>query len=221
MSDIYQLQFNRISERLALKTLRKAISDQLSFPLEDIYLQSPSPMYVNTRTETTNKQEELRYPNIAIFSIKESQWSALGNILDEQSTSLDGLGLQTFYECRFLTQQTLELCLQTTTKKDYMDYKNRLKIWFQDNRTLRFDDDTLPNGAGSMSILLLDIKDDTFETPYEVNFTVELNYRIYKEFLAYLLLNFEIQAIAEQNLDIGNEDNVYEEWWTNQDPYLD
>lgn len=219
MSDIYQLQFDRVAERLALKTLRTTIANDISLPIEDIYLQSPPFQYVNTRTETTNKLEEARYPSLAIYSVKENVWSPLGNMLDLQAVSSVGGSLEKFFESKLLVQQTLEFCLETTTKKDFMDYKQRLINWFGDNKTLRFIDDTMPT-AGSMAIILLDMKDYTIDTPYETNFTVEVNYRLYKEYLAYAYLNYELYMSVkpEESINDSSDDNQ-EQWWSNLNPY--
>lgn len=223
MSDTYQLQFDRVAERLAFKTLQKKISDDIGIDIGSIYLQSPPPQYVNTRTETENKLEEARYPSLAIYSVKEDELSALGNTLEIIRVNEGGVGgaLEKFFESKVLVRQTLEFSLETTTKKDFMDYKQRLNLWFADNRTLQFLNDTLPN-IGSMAIVVLNKKDYTIDSPYESLFNVEITYRLHKEFLAYAMLEFEIYGSVQVNENVKTtEDNVSEQWWTNLDPYTD
>lgn len=186
----YTLQFNRIAERLVFSSLKQHLINKIGFSGTKIFLQSPSDQYVNTRTEATDGNQENRYPAISIYTIMGEEDKAF-NSYDMQSIATSDTQ-HTFFESDMMFNATVELCLETTTAKDYMDYKNRLLNFISDSRHgLPILNDLLPNQAYFM-IISKDMKDFVENDIRSTVFTFKLQYRIYKEYLAYIFKTFDL-----------------------------
>ncbi len=210
------LEFTRIAERLVFQTIKHDIINRIYFPSGHIFLQTPFPQYVNTRTEVDKdigENEENRYPTLAIYTIKEENINALGNIGGYQQDSYEASGTTKIWESSHYTCATVEFLVETLNKSDYMNYKNRLNIWFDCVKDgLLIQNDLLPESAGGISIKIMDSKEFTETEPMQSLFTAKIKYRIYKEYLAYLFKYYEIESVIEQNLTtINNEVDEVEE----------
>ena len=209
MSD-YTLEFNRIAERLVFQSMKQHLINKISFPSGSIYLQAPSDQYVNTRTETINKEEALRYPSISIYTIMEEEDSVFQSFHSETVTETTGTVRQ--YESDMMINATVELCLETTTTRDYMIWKNRVFTFLSESRNgLRILNDVLPTFAG-FSVLLKNVKEFIDKDIRSSVYTLKLQYRIYKEYVAYMFREYELQLTLGE--DILNSDNAVSETFT-------
>ena len=230
--------FTRIAEYLVFDTLRRKIITTLDFPIANatisdpdpvnkkynIYFQTPSQQYVNTRTETTKdpNREEIRYPTLSIYSTKEEDYSSLNNSYDLQETNVIVSGKMNYFESNYMNCSHLEFLLETTTKRDFYLWKQKLKLFFDIHRNgFTIENDTLPITAGGISIQFKDSTDYSEEEPYQTLFMVKVYYKIYKEFVAYVFQNFEIFASIFPNNDVNSDDDDTSEnlLWDYENPY--
>ena len=194
---IIEFQFDRLAERLVYSSLKSALINQINFPSGRIYLQEPFHQYVNTRTETTLENEEIRYPSISIYSIKENEISSM-NSYDVQYEYLPSGQVKAFESDMNISVQT-ELLLECTTTKDFHIWKNKLKTFIMNNRHgLPISNDILPNQA-YFNMIFKDGKD--FLEPDCKSFlvTVMLEYRIYREVIQYVFEKLELYMEVEEN----------------------
>lgn len=208
----YTMLFNRIAEKLIFLSLKQHIINKIQFPSNHIFLQAPYDQYINTRTEAMNKLEQDRYPAISIYTLAEEEDKAFQSWHSEQiAINADEVRV---YESDMMINATVEICLETTTIKDYMEYKNKLLSFFSDSRNgLQILNDVLPTFAG-FSILYNGGTKDFYDNDIRSSvFTVKLQYRIYKEYIAYIFKTYDLIL----NLDIGVEtlDNSVETVWSN------
>jgi hypothetical protein len=209
------LEFTRIAQELVYKTLKQEIYDTIAFPLDKIHLMSPAHQYVNSRTETTNGLEQDRFPALSIISIKDEMIYDNNNQVIQQD-SYDSTDPTKIWISDIVVHEQLEFCVSTTTKKDYRYWHNAFKTFFEEKRIgIQILNDVLPESSEYMNIVLRSVDSNQEEDLNESTFIVEVRYRIFKEFQAYLVLHQESYIQAEEELEIieGLQlDDSYLQW---------
>jgi hypothetical protein len=209
------LEFTRIAQELVYKTLKQEIYDTIAFPLDKIHLMSPAHQYVNSRTETTDGLEQDRFPALSIISIKDETIYDNNNQVIQQD-SYDSTDPTKIWISDIVVHEQLEFCVSTTTKKDYRYWHNAFKTFFEEKRMgIQILNDVLPESSEYMNIVLRSVDSNQEEDLNESTFVVEVRYRIFKEFQAYLILHQESYIQAEEELEIieGLQlDDSYLQW---------
>lgn len=196
------LEFTRIAQELVYKTLKQEIFNTIAFPLDSIYLMSPAHQYVNSRTETTSGLEQDRFPSLSIISIKDETILDNNNQVVQQD-SYTATTTTKIWMSDILVHEQLEFCVLTTTKKDYRYWHNAFKTFFEEKKMgIQILNDILPEKAEYINMILKSVDSNQEEDLNESTFIVEVRYRIFKEFQAYLLLHQESYIQAEEQLEI-------------------
>ena len=208
------LKFTRVAERVVLRNIKQQLIDICGIDAKDIYLNSPYAQYVNDRRAGEDGIiEQDRYPNVAVYPIKDEDVSSMGGYEQQLVNVNDQVKV---FESDYENQCTFEFMVSTNTVKDFMAYKQALQLFFRElvaGIELQFDE--LPIATG-MSIVLKDSKDDTTNDIRTVVFTCYCTYKIYKEFMAYAFENYELyMKVAIEDEAISEDivfDQLIQEW---------
>lgn len=188
------LKFTRVAERIALINIKQQLISICGIDAKDIYLNSPYSQYVNNRRfAEVGISEETRYPNVAIYPVHNHDVSSMGGYEQQWVTVGEQVKV---YQSDYESECTFEFVVSTNTVKDFMEYKQALQLFFRELVCgIELENDELPLKSG-MSIVMKDSKDDTANDIRTTIFTVHCTYKIYKEFLSYLFVNYELYMKA-------------------------
>lgn len=210
------LEFTRIAQELVYKTIKQSIVDTIGFDSNKIFLMSPAHQYVNSRTETVDGLEQDRFPALAINSIKQ-EYNYSNNGTVQQQDSYTSTNPTKIWTSDIIVHETLEFCVLTTTKKEYRYWNNAFVQYFKEKRNgLLILNDLLPESSEYMNIILRNNTENQEDDLNDSTFIVEVRYRIFKEVMAYLMLNYDLYLKLEHEMDIDTNldliDPMYQQW---------
>lgn len=212
------LTFNRIAEDLVYQTIKNLLISNIGFESNNIHIMSPFPQYVNDRTQTTNNNQEPRFPSLAIYSTGEDDVSPIGSLSmgTQQSSYINATG--TIYEPTITMSVDMEFCLEVLTKIDYRNYKNKMRVFFDSIKNgFTIQNDLLPESAGSVNLVVFKSREFVGDSPMSIIYPVKLYYKIYTEYIAHLFLNYAVTGTVGVGATIDNTDfsgDQYYNWWS-------
>jgi len=201
------INITRDVQKLVYTTLMLELNEALGLPTGSIKIMSPESLFVNERTEETNNLDQSRFPLLSVTPEKGRLYYTQ-NMPIRQRATYTASGLTDSWLSDMLYEEQMYFCMETTTKRDFRLYRDKMLTFFNQSRNgILIRDDILPEKDEYLTLVLSDTIDyDLLHAPYQSIFNVRTFYRIYQERQRYLFLKMTVSG--KIGVDPSKEKNI-------------